>query len=244
MMPGKGVSSFALLFLLAVALAVLAFPLVRAEDAKEGTAEPKAAQKMEPKKPKGKCKVLSISGFPHNDWINTWVVLWKHNQSCSEGTRKCFVKNLDPVPDNLRILAHKVPGMDFALPTLNQSTGFLKWAADHWYITGDPERPEQSVYAQIESRAKAPPSGMWEVYNGTEMVPVNVSIRCIGGSIRAQASVVVEQYGVYSLLAVLVLYLLTLLQALFSALFGSRAPEKVADGGKPKKAAAAPGKTD
>eukprot|EP00993_Chasmostoma_nieuportense_P003774 NODE_4477_length_781_cov_57.762997_g4318_i0.p1 GENE.NODE_4477_length_781_cov_57.762997_g4318_i0~~NODE_4477_length_781_cov_57.762997_g4318_i0.p1 ORF type:complete len:222 (-),score=44.20 NODE_4477_length_781_cov_57.762997_g4318_i0:114-746(-) len=127
------------------------------------------------------CDVLSVKGFTHNEWMNTWTHYWRVNASCMDPTdvsRRCYSKMVDPIPQVREFLAH----MGLGQKTEVGNVGYMKWSLGKWYITSQPDSPSETVYAQVASKRKAPPSTSWEVYNGTAMASTPVRIQCLDGT--------------------------------------------------------------
>lgn len=176
-------------------------------------AKPKSA-KLKP------CSILAINGFAHNEWINSWLLFWRHNVTCSDKARRCYSKSTEPlvwVAKLRRALYWTVetylgPGVAAYMRNTTaegaaETLAFMKWHAGSWLITSSGDDPSNQVYARRASSRKRPPtSGVWEVYNGSAMVDTNSTVTCIDGTTwlrAADISVLIGPYALGALVAVL-----------------------------------------
>jgi len=184
--------------LLLAALLSAAFCSVRAdrvEDVVKEATKAKFKAKLQP------CNAYSVTGFEHNDWINTWVSFWRLNSTCSDNSHRCFSKPLDPLIfiTNVHRKVHELlkrhaPSVARKLRSVpdDDSEGnvaYLLWREGQWLVCSSSTRPNERVYAQLTANTKRPKSsGKWEVYNGSAMERNNVTITCVDGTYWLRAS--------------------------------------------------------
>eukprot|EP00996_Jenningsia_fusiforme_P003074 NODE_3881_length_900_cov_27.769683_g3572_i0.p1 GENE.NODE_3881_length_900_cov_27.769683_g3572_i0~~NODE_3881_length_900_cov_27.769683_g3572_i0.p1 ORF type:complete len:258 (+),score=33.69 NODE_3881_length_900_cov_27.769683_g3572_i0:56-775(+) len=164
------------------------------------------------------CQALAINGFEHNEWANSWFEFWRQNLSCTAttGKKRCYSKRVDHWPELRRFLA----GFGLATYKPGDNLAYVKWTAGRWYVSSNAAQPELQVYAQVSSNSRTPPSSSeWEVYNGSAMEKVNVTVQCVDGTLWLRGGDLVTAVGPYLLMLFVLVYIWLIFSTLVYCFF-------------------------